>query len=264
MFFQLLILSLIVRCGGAAWLSPALSLPATPELPAWDSSGHVRADDGSSVWYARFGNKSTHNDDVVTFLHGGLANSDYWAEQIRHVVSQDYTCLAIDSRGHGRSVEASNSTITYSKMTRDVIHVLDRLQISRTAIVGWSDGAIIGLDMAMHYSSRLTGVFAFGATYSPANMNSTITSNPIFAAYLTRTEAEFVALNPRPEHLPVFESKVNDMWSALPDWTEHSFLDIVPVSEGGPLIWIVDGADEEAVNRIVPSQLFEWVRPLSP
>lgn len=259
MLVYAVLLAAVVCIGGGSWTSPALTLPATPQLPECDYDGRVETDDGSSIWYARFGHGHNRNGTVITFLHGGLANSNYWSEQIRHLVSQGYECLAIDSRGHGRSVEALASNITYHKMTRDVLQVMDHLQIGQTVIVGWSDGANIGLDMAMHFHSRLRGIFAFGATYSPANSNLTISTNPIFCEYLARSEAEFRALNPRPHHLPVFEGKVQEMWSTLPNWTEHSFQAITPLSNGGPLVWIVDGGEEEAVNRNVARQLFNWV-----
>lgn len=48
-------------------------------------------------------------------------------------------------------------------MTRDAIGLLDHLDIPRIAILGWSDGAITALDLAMNYSSRIDRVFAHGA-----------------------------------------------------------------------------------------------------
>ncbi|RMR03591.1 putative hydrolase [Pseudomonas savastanoi pv. glycinea] len=46
-------------------------------------------------------------------------------------------------------------------MSDDVVKVLDLLNISKADIVDWSDGAIIGLDLAIRYPQRTGKVFAF-------------------------------------------------------------------------------------------------------
>ena len=48
-------------------------------------------------------------------------------------------------------------------MTLDAVALLNHLSLKRVAVVGWSDGAIVGLDLAMNYSSRIERVFAHGA-----------------------------------------------------------------------------------------------------
>jgi pimeloyl-ACP methyl ester carboxylesterase len=48
-------------------------------------------------------------------------------------------------------------------MATDVVALLDYLKIPKAAIVGWSDGGIIGLDMAMKHADKVEKLFAFGA-----------------------------------------------------------------------------------------------------
>lgn len=48
-------------------------------------------------------------------------------------------------------------------MTRNGIALLDYLAVRRVAVLGWSDGAITALDLAMNYSSQIDRVFAHGA-----------------------------------------------------------------------------------------------------
>ena len=48
-------------------------------------------------------------------------------------------------------------------MQSDVLAVMDRLNLKRTSIVGWSEGAIISLVMAMKRPERVDKVYAFGA-----------------------------------------------------------------------------------------------------
>ncbi|PWZ00319.1 alpha/beta-hydrolase [Testicularia cyperi] len=275
--------SLLCRCAGLAvaggavlataiqqpWsdgVTPSLTLPPTPSLPPSYSTGRVTTHDGSSIWYGLFGDPGWTARPMVTFLHGGFGNSDYWGLQISHLVTAGFRCLAIDSRGHGRSVEAEGG-ITYDMMTHDVLAVWRKLGVTISSVVGWSDGGVIGLDLVMNQTEtdshptsrpRVDKLFAFGASYSPANINTTINDNAVFSTYLNRTQSEFRNLNPRPTHLAEFEQKMNNMWNTLPAWSEESFQRIVPYPQG-PLVWIVDGADEEAVNRTTPGEMSSWL-----
>lgn len=66
----------------------------------------------------------------------------------------------------------------YDDFARDAIAVLDHLRIPKVAVVGWSDGAITGLNLAMNYSSRIERVFAHGANVQ-ANQSIPGRNDPI-------------------------------------------------------------------------------------
>lgn len=70
-----------------------------------------------------------------------------WFQDQIEYFRKKYNIIAIDSRAQGRST--FNGTVTYDLMTDDVVAVLDRLNVPKAAYVGWSDGAIIALDMMM-------------------------------------------------------------------------------------------------------------------
>ncbi len=53
-------------------------------------------------------------------------------------------------------------------MADDYVALLDYLHIDKVDLVGWSDGGIIGLDIAMRYPDRLNSLFAQAANVSPA------------------------------------------------------------------------------------------------
>lgn len=70
------------------------------------------------------------------------------------------------------------TTFHYDDFARDAIALLDHLNISKVAVVGWSDGAITGLDLAMNYTSRIERVFAHGANIQ-GNQDLPGTNDPI-------------------------------------------------------------------------------------
>ena len=157
--------SLLILFGGIARAEPAwLRLPATPSLPSQAQSGYAQMGyapvNGVRIWYAVFG-----RGEPVVLLHGGLANSNYWGNLVP-ALSKDYQVIVMDSRGHGRSSRGSQP-LGYDLMASDVLAVMDILKLEKAAVVGWSDGAIIGLDIAIHHPERLTRLFAFAANSDP-------------------------------------------------------------------------------------------------
>jgi len=199
------------------------TLPPTPTLPKPAQSGYAPIN-GIRIWYASFG-----RGEPVFLLHGGLANSIY------------YRIVVMDSRGHGRSSH-DDRPYGYDLMASDVLGLMDFLKVPRTAIVGWSDGAIIGLDIALHHSERLTKLFAFAANSDPSGV-ADIAHSPVFNAYIARAEKEYAALSPTPRQYKPFLAQISKMWETQPNFSAEQLHGIsVPT-------WIVDADHDEAIKR---------------
>jgi len=211
-----------------------LTLPPTPALPQAAQSGLAPVN-GIKIWYASFG-----QGDPVILLHGGLANSNYWGEQVRALMPR-YRVIVMDSRGHGRS-SRDERPFGYDLMAEDVVGLMDFLKVPKAALVGWSDGAIIGLDIAMKHPERLTRLFAFAANSDPSGV-ADIASSPVFNAYIARAEKEYEALSPTPKDYKPFLDQIGKMWETQPNWTAVDLKKIaVPT-------WIVDADHDEAIKR---------------
>lgn len=178
------LLALVVfLAASAAHAEPQwLTLPATPELPKAVESGLAPVN-GVNIWYATFG-----EGEPVILIHGGLANSNYWGEQVRALQAR-YRVIVMDSRGHGRSSRDA-TPYGYDLMASDVLALMDYLKIPKAAIVGWSDGAIIGLDIAMTHPERLTKLFAFAANSDPSGV-ADISASKVFNDYIARAGEEY-------------------------------------------------------------------------
>jgi pimeloyl-ACP methyl ester carboxylesterase len=220
---------------GSAVAQPQwLTLPPTPSLPPALHSGMAPVN-GIKIWYAEFG-----QGEPVILLHGGLANANYWGEQIPTLAAH-YRVIVMDSRGHGRSTRNAQP-FGYDLMASDVIGLMDFLHIRKAAIIGWSDGAILGLDIAIHHPERLTKVFAFAANSDPSGV-SDIAHSPVFIAYIARAEKEYEALSPTPHEYDAFLAQIEKMWATQPNFTAAQLASIsVP-------IWIVDADHDEAIKR---------------
>jgi pimeloyl-ACP methyl ester carboxylesterase len=211
-----------------------LELPPTPSLPKPVKSGLVPVN-GIQIWYASFG-----RGEPVILLHGGLANANYWGHQVRALEGL-YQVIVMDSRGHGRSSRDAQP-FGYDLMASDVLALMDHLGLKRAAIVGWSDGAIIGLDIAMHHPDRVSKLFAFAANSDPSGV-ADIAKSDVFNAFIARAGEEYKRLSPTPTEYKTFVDGITKMWESQPHWTEA---DLAKISTP---TWIVDGDHDEAIKR---------------
>lgn len=156
------------------------TLPPTPAPVVGAKTGYA-AVNGIKVYYTRTG----HGSPVV-LLHGGLSNADYWGHQVKALAAK-HTVISIDSRGHGRS-SRDDRPYGYDLMADDVVAVLDSLNIPRADIVGWSDGAIIGIDLALRHPDRIGKVFAFAANTQTAGVKDGVEKPDLRRLYRTRRQ----------------------------------------------------------------------------
>ena len=211
-----------------------LTLPATPLLPTPPRSGYAPVN-GIKIWYAEFG-----EGEPVILLHGGLANANYWGNQVP-VLAKNYLVVVMDSRGHGRSIRNSEP-FGYDLMASDVMGLMDFLKIPKAAIIGWSDGAIIGLDIAIHHPERLTKLFAFAANSDPSGVKD-VSQSPVFNRFIARAGKEYERLSSTPDQYKAFLDEITKMWASQPHFTAQQLHAMkVPV-------WIVDGEHDEAIQR---------------
>jgi pimeloyl-ACP methyl ester carboxylesterase len=211
------------------------TLPPTPAPVPGEHTAHAQLN-GISLYYVMIGRGSP-----VVLLHGGLANSDYWGNQIRALAPR-HTVIAVDSRGHGRSTRDARP-FGYNLMADDVIALLDTLQVARADVVGWSDGAILGLDLAIRYPARVGKVFAFAANTVTSGVQDGVEKNPTFARFIERAGQEYVRLSPTPKDYDAFVAQISKMWETEPNWTDAQLQSIQ-----SPVL-VVDGDHDEAIKR---------------
>jgi pimeloyl-ACP methyl ester carboxylesterase len=223
----------------AAAAQPWQTLPPLPSLPAGTVDRHAEIAD-ARIWFAEWGPKSA--GVPVLLLHGGFANSNYYGRLIPVLAAHGYRVIAMDSRGHGRSTR-SDAPLTYDLMAQDVLGLLDQLKIPKVYVVGWSDGGIIGLDLAITHPDRLAGLFAFGVNADVSGLKDGAGETPVFHAYLARTAQEYQLLSPTPQQWDRFNAAVIKMWETLPAYSRSDLASIkVPTT-------IADGEFDEGIKR---------------
>ena len=231
----LLILVLALAPSLASAAERWLTLPPTPAAIVAPQSGQMKAN-GISIHYAVYGRGSP-----VILLHGGLANSDYWGHQVR-ALARTHRVVVMDSRGHGRTTRDARA-YGYDLMADDVVALMDGLKLRKADIVGWSDGGIIGLDLAIRYPDRVGKIFAFAANTVTSGVVDGVEKNPTFARYIERAGGEYRAYSATPKEYDAFVEQISKMWADQPNWTDAQLKAIK--SE----VLVVDGDHDEAIKR---------------
>jgi pimeloyl-ACP methyl ester carboxylesterase len=96
-----------------------------------------------------------------------------------------------------------------------MLQLLDHLQIDRVDVVGWSDGGIIGLDLAIHHPERIRRLVAISANYDVNGLLEGFTSE----AAMPRPPLRYRLFARDPAHWPVLYRKVVTMWKTQPHYT---------------------------------------------
>lgn len=162
----------------------------------------------ASIYYETYG-----AGPPVLVLHGGLGSIESMSHQIE-ALAKSHLVIAVDSRGHGRSTD-SNTQLSYKVMADDMSNLLDHLQIDRADVVGWSDGGIIGLDLAMRYPQRVRRLVAIGANYDVDGLKdshldeSKAPKAPLTYRLFLRNSASW----------PALYRKVITMWKTQPHYS---------------------------------------------
>jgi pimeloyl-ACP methyl ester carboxylesterase len=199
------------------------------------AEGQTAAINGADLYYEVHG---PADGQPALLLHGGLGSSEWWANLSPVLATAGYRIVAMDSRGHGRSAWG-DLPITYEQMADDVLGLLDELGIEKTDIVGWSDGAIIGLEIAVNHSERLDRVVAYGANYTPEGVHELVPSDQLLP--FERLIADYQRLAPQPERFDELAGLLDALYEVAPDFSEEQLQSItVPAL-------ILDGAEEEFI-----------------
>ncbi|PZP49732.1 MAG: alpha/beta hydrolase [Pseudopedobacter saltans] len=101
----------------------------------------------------------------LVLLHGNGGNIASMSAIIPYF-SKDYQVIAIDSRAQGKSVDNQDS-LSFEMMADDVSALLDKMKISKADYIGWSDGGIIALIMALRHPQKVGKIAATGANIWP-------------------------------------------------------------------------------------------------
>jgi pimeloyl-ACP methyl ester carboxylesterase len=153
---------------------------------------------GVNSWYDDDG-----SGEPLVLLHGGLCTNETWAAQTP-VFAERFRVVAPERCAHGHTADVEGP-LTYAAMADDTIGFLDRVIDGPAHLVGWSDGGIVGLLIAIARPDLVRKLVVIGSNYDTAGV-------------VPGVEDMFANMDPNGDEMAMFRS-LYEMHS--PDGPEH-------------------------------------------
>lgn len=110
--------------------------------------------------------EKTGTGPALFLLHGN-GEDHHIFDPLAAQLQQKFTIYAVDSRGHGQS--GAFPDFSYDTMAEDMYGLISALAPQGACLAGFSDGAIIGLLLAMKYPKLLQKAALLGVNLSPGD-----------------------------------------------------------------------------------------------
>jgi pimeloyl-ACP methyl ester carboxylesterase len=168
------------------------------------ASGRVKVKE-AELYYETYG-----KGEPLLLLHGNSQSISVFKKQIKAFL-KSYKVIAVDTRGQGKSTDFSTGPLSYDLYAEDMKILLDSLHISKTNILGWSDGGNTGLIMAAKYPKYVKKLAITGACSNP--------NEAVSASTLEEVRKAIESLKTRPDVKSKYQVKLFTMLLTEPHLT---------------------------------------------
>jgi pimeloyl-ACP methyl ester carboxylesterase len=156
--------------------------------------------------------------EPLVLLHGGLDTNASWGAQI-DTLAKHFRVVAPERRGHGHTPDV-DGPVSYGVMADDTAAFIDTVVGTPVYMVGWSDGAIVGLLIALRRPDLVRKLVLIGgnadvSAYVPQFYQAA--RLPADSEVYHPFRAVYDVVSPDgPDHWPVVFSKITAMWQTEP------------------------------------------------
>jgi len=238
---------------------------AEASAPAPGAGHYVRLN-GIRMYYEDHGKGSP-----LILLHGGAGSGAQFAGQVPFFETR-FRVIVPDACGQGRTTDRPGP-LSYHAMAEDVIALMDSLGVKRADVMGWSDGAIEGLDLAMNHPGRIDHLVAFGANFRPDGLNPddrAWADTAVAADFGPDMRRFYDSVAPDTTHYEAAMNKIIALWRTQPNYTAEELRRIrartliaagehdvvreehtraLAAAIPGARLWIVPGASHSVIQE---------------
>lgn len=159
---NLLVYLFIISC--VQGLFAQSSLPVTSSVNALfgnnAKAGKFADIRGFKMYYEVYG-----TGKPLLLIHGNGGSIENFKNQIPYF-AKNHKVIVADSRSQGKSTDASDS-LSYEMMADDLNELLNRLHVDSCHVIGWSDGGIDGILLAIRHPEKVKKLAITGANLWP-------------------------------------------------------------------------------------------------
>jgi len=189
----------------------------------------------------------TGEGESLVLLHGGFASGSSWFAQTPVLAGAGYRVYLPERRGHGHTPDVEGP-ITYSLMADDTIAYLETAVETSAHLVGWSDGAVVGLLVARRRPELVNRLVLIGQYFNSSGKTDNALTDELLNldAEVTGFLREmYVAESPDgAEHFPVFHAKMAELFNTEPELDLADFRELA-----APTLVLQGDRDEVTVDH---------------
>ena len=201
---------------------------------------------GYLLWSFEWAN----NGEVVLLLHGGLSNTDSFADVMVTPLQDSFHLFAYDRAGHGRSADQPGSF--YFDFQRDeAIAFITEVIKEPVHLVGYSDGANIALMVAIARPELVKSIVSIAANFNADGIVDLPEFDP--AGISDEYRAEYAQMSPdAPETLDFKVAKMREIWKVEPK------IDLSDITKINVPVLVMAG-DDDVVKHSHSIELYEAI-----
>lgn len=113
----------------------------------------------TKLYYEEYG-----KGEVIIFLHGNGEDSKIFYK-LKNKLKNNYRCILLDTRFHGKSEKKTINN--YSDLKKDLKKFIEKKNLKDINLLGFSDGAITSLLLALEDQAKIKSLILIGVGLSP-------------------------------------------------------------------------------------------------
>ncbi len=121
---------------------------------------------GHRIYYAVGG-----SGPPLLLLHGGGDSGEHSFERQIGILSQRHRIIAPDQVGQGRTPDVAGP-LSYTGMMQDTAALLQQLRLRQLDVIGFSDGGILALMLAVRHPQLVRRLVISGVNVAPEGLNA--------------------------------------------------------------------------------------------
>ena len=162
-------------------------------------------------------------------LSGGTCSNEVGFEDIA-ALAKNFQVIAPEQMGHGRTADDTARPFDYHDMAEDVVALLRHLKLDGAMVFGFSDGGILGLDMAIHHPELVSKLAVSGTNFSTAGLEEATSEwfrTTTGDGWPRVLRDSYDRLSPDgPDHWNDLIERIKTMWLSQPDYTPEQLATI--------------------------------------
>jgi pimeloyl-ACP methyl ester carboxylesterase len=182
------------------------------------SKGQYASVNGINLYYERHG-----AGEPLILIHGGLGTIDAIFERLLPALAAQRQVIAVELQGHGHTAD-NGRPMTYEAMADDIAALIDKLELGRADVAGYSVGGGVTLQLGLRHPDTVRKLIVISAPHAtngwfPEVLAGTSAMNPE-AMKGSKWHQAYVKAAPRPQDWPLLVRNVSRLMSSDYDWSD--------------------------------------------